>query len=67
MRVGEESGRQDEVLFKLADLYEGELRQSTDRLLALVGPTLTIVMGAIVAGVIGAILTAVLSIYDLAI
>jgi general secretion pathway protein F len=67
MRVGEESGRQDEMLFKLADIYEGELRQSTDRLLALVGPTLTIVMGAIVAGVIGSILTAVLSIYDLAI
>jgi general secretion pathway protein F len=67
MRVGEESGRQDEMLFKLADIYEGELRQSTDRLLALIGPALTIVMGAIVAGVIGSILTAVLSIYDLAI
>ena len=67
MRVGEESGRQDEMLFKLAEIYEGELRQSTDRLLALIGPALTIVMGAIVAGVIGSILTAVLSIYDLAI
>ena len=67
MRVGEESGRQDEMLFKLAEIYESELRQSTDRLLALIGPALTIVMGAIVAGVIGSILTAVLSIYDLAI
>ena len=55
------------MLFKLAEIYEGELRQSTDRLLALIGPALTIVMGAIVAGVIGSILTAVLSIYDLAI
>lgn len=67
LRVAEESGRQDEMLFKIADLFEAETRRSVDRMLALLGPALTIVMGAIVAGVIGSILTAVLSVYDLAV
>jgi general secretion pathway protein F len=66
LRVAEESGRQDEMLFKIADLFEAETRRSVDRMLALLGPALTIVMGAIVAGVIGSILTAVLRVYDLA-
>jgi general secretion pathway protein F len=66
IRVGEESGRQDEMLLKIADIFEGETRRSIDRMLALLGPALTVGMGMIVAGVIGSILTAVLSVYDLA-
>jgi general secretion pathway protein F len=66
IRVGEESGRQDEMLLKIADIFEGETRRSIDRMLALMGPALTVGMGMIVAGVIGSILTAVLSVYDLA-
>ena len=67
VRVGEESGRQEEMLLKLADIFDTETRRSIDRLLALIGPALTIVLGAVVAAVIGSILTAVLSVYDLAI
>ncbi len=66
IRVGEESGRQDEMLFKIADIFETETRRSIDRMLALLGPLLTVVLGLIVAGVIGSILTAVMSVYDLA-
>jgi general secretion pathway protein F len=66
IRVGEESGRQDDMLLKIADILEGDTRRSIDRMLALLTPTLTIVLGVIVAGVIGSILTAVLSVYDLA-
>jgi general secretion pathway protein F len=66
VRVGEESGRQEEMLFKIADIFEGETRRSIDRLLALLGPALTIGLGLIVAAVIGSILSAVLSVYDLA-
>jgi general secretion pathway protein F len=54
------------MLFKLADIYDEETRRSIDRLLALVGPAITIALGALVAGVIGSILAAVLSVYDLA-
>src|SRR6266852_4940940 len=66
VRVGEESGRQDEMLFKVAEIFEGETRRSIDRMLALLGPALTVGLGLIVAAVIGSILTAVLSVYDLA-
>jgi general secretion pathway protein F len=66
VRVGEETGRQDEMLFKIADIFEADTRRSIDRILALLTPGLTIVLGLIVAGVIGTILTAILSVYDFA-
>lgn len=66
IRVGEESGRQEEMLFKIAEIFETETRRSIDRMLALLGPLLTVVLGLVVAGVIGSILTAILSVYDLA-
>lgn len=66
IRVGEESGRQEEMLFKIADIFETETRRSIDRMLALLTPLLTVVLGLVVAGVIGSILTAILSVYDLA-
>jgi general secretion pathway protein F len=65
LRVGEESGRQDEMLLKIADIFEAETRRSVDRALALLAPTVTIVLGIVVAGVILSILTALLGIYDL--
>jgi general secretion pathway protein F len=67
VNVGEESGRQEEMLSKVADIFEADARRRIDRMLALLGPAMTIVLGLIVAGVIGSILTAVLSVYDLAI
>jgi general secretion pathway protein F len=52
------------MLFKIADIFEADTRRSIDRALALLTPGLTIVLGLIVAGVIGTILTAILSVYD---
>jgi general secretion pathway protein F len=66
IRVGEETAKHEEMLFKLADIYDEEARRSIDRLLALVGPAITVALGVLVAGVIGSILAAVLSVYDLA-
>ncbi len=65
-RVGEETGRLDEMLLQLADIYDQETRRAIDRLLALFVPTVTIGLGLIVAVVVGSILTAILGIYDLA-
>lgn len=66
IRVGEESGHQEEMLLKIADIFETETRRSIDRMLTLLTPALTIGLGVVVAGVIGSILSAVLSVYDLA-
>lgn len=66
IRVGEQAGRQDEMLLKAADIFELETRRSVDRLLGLLAPALTVVMGFVVGGVTLSIITAVLSVYDLA-
>jgi general secretion pathway protein F len=65
-RVGEETARLEEMLLKLAEIYDQETRRSVERLLALLVPAITIALGALVALVIGSILTAILSVYDLA-
>jgi general secretion pathway protein F len=66
IRIGEESGRQDDMLLRVAEVLEADTRRTIDRLLSLLTPALTIALGMIVAAVIGSILTAVLSVYDLA-
>jgi general secretion pathway protein F len=66
VRVGEETGKLDEMLLRQADLYERSIRHTVDRLLALLVPVLTILLGMMVAGLIASILVAILSINDLA-
>jgi len=66
IRIGEESGRLDEMLLRQADLDEVRIRHKIDRLLAMLVPALTIAMGAIVAGLIASLMLAILSINDLA-
>jgi general secretion pathway protein F len=65
VRVGEESGRQEEMLLKIADIFDAEIRRSIDRLLALLAPAVTVVLGIVVAVVIISIMSALLSVYDL--
>lgn len=60
IRVGEESGQLDQMLAKVAELFEQETRASVQRLLALLEPSLIIVLGLLVAGIILSILTAIL-------
>jgi general secretion pathway protein F len=66
VRVGEETGKLDEMLSKLADIYDEEVGRTTARLLALLVPVVTIGMGVLIAGIIGSILTAILSVNSLA-
>jgi general secretion pathway protein F len=66
IKVGEETARLGEILAKVADIYDWEMRRSLERMLAVLVPGLTIVMGLIVAVVVGSILSALFSIYDLA-
>jgi general secretion pathway protein F len=66
LRVGEETGSLDEMLLKQAELYEGEVRHSVDRLLSLLVPVMTVLMGLLVAGLISSLLVAILSINELA-
>ncbi len=67
IRVGEETARLEEMLLKVAEIFDQEVGRSVERLLAMLVPAVTILLGIVVALVIGSILTAVLSVYELAI
>jgi len=60
IHIGEESGRLEEMLLRLADIYERDVRTTLQRLLSLLEPTLIVGLGVVIAGIILAILTAVL-------
>ena len=47
IRVGEETARLEEMLLKVAEIYEKESRRSVERLLAMLVPALTIGLGVI--------------------
>jgi general secretion pathway protein F len=66
IKVGEESARLAETLAKVSDIFDWEVKQSLDRLVALTVPALTIVLGIVVAGVVGSILSAMFSVYNIA-
>ena len=64
-RVGEETGELDQMLLKIADIYDQETGRTIERMMALLVPILTIVLGLLIAGIIGSILAAILSVYQL--
>jgi general secretion pathway protein F len=66
IQIGEETGKLDDMLIRQADLDEQRIKHSIDRLLALLVPALTILLGLVVAGLIGSMLIAILSVNDLA-
>ncbi len=56
IQVGEESGALDTMLLKTADTFEQETGQALDRMLAALVPVITLVL----AGIVGAVIMAVL-------
>ena len=66
IRVGEESGRLEEILQQVAQVYERETQTTIKRALALLEPVLILVLGVVIAGVIISILMAILGINELA-
>ena len=64
-RVGEETGQPDQMLLKMAEIYDEGVRRAVERTLALLVPVLAIVLGLPIAGIIGTILAAILSVYQL--
>ncbi|MGQ0658443.1 MAG: type II secretion system F family protein [Chromatiales bacterium] len=65
IRVGEETGKLEEMLERVADAYDREVRTALTRLLALLEPALILALGVIVAGIVLSLLMAILSINDL--
>lgn len=66
MRVGEETGRMDEMLLHQADLFERDVGRTIERLFTAFTPAITIFLGVTVAGIIGSVMLAILKINDVA-
>jgi general secretion pathway protein F len=62
--VGEETGRLDEMLMKVAEYYERDTQTQLRRLTSLVEPVLILTMGLVVGFVVIAMLLGVFSIND---
>jgi general secretion pathway protein F len=67
IQVGEESGTLDDMLLRVADVYDGEVQRTLERMLSLLVPLITIGLGILIAIIIGAMVSAILSSYDLSI
>ncbi|MBI5049305.1 MAG: type II secretion system F family protein [Nitrospirae bacterium] len=63
--VGEETGKLDEMLMKIADRYDSEVRTTVKRLLSLLEPALILLMGVVVGFIVIAMLMAIFSINEL--
>ena len=66
VRVGEESGRLDEMMLELARVYDDEVESGIKRALTLLEPIMILSLGAIIALIIISILMGILSINELA-
>jgi len=65
VRVGEETGQLDEMLLKVADLYDREVGVSIQRMLTILEPLMIVGLGLMIAGIIMSILVAIMSINEL--
>lgn len=63
--VGEETGKLDEMLFKIADRFDFEARTTIKRALSLLEPALILFMGLIVIFIVLSIIMAILSLNEL--
>ena len=63
-KIGEETGNIDDMMDKVADYYEMEVNDATDALTAAMEPLIIVIMGVVVGGIVMAIYSPMLSMYD---
>ena len=66
IKMGEETGKMEEMLERTANAYDKQLKITIERMLAMMEPILIVTLGLLIAGIIISILSAILSVNDLA-
>jgi general secretion pathway protein F len=66
LRLGEETAQYGPMSLRAAAIHEERVRIVTQRMVALLTPTITIGMGVLIAGIVSSLLLAMLSLNDLA-
>jgi general secretion pathway protein F len=64
-KVGEETGKLEEMLIKVADTYDERVRRTVKRLTSLLEPVLILLLGAVVGFIVLSMLLAIFSINEL--
>jgi general secretion pathway protein F len=65
IQVGEETGRLDDMLMQVAETYDHEVEVAIRKVLALLQPVMIVAMALAIGFIIMAILSAMLSVYDI--
>ena len=63
-KIGEETGNIEDMMDKVADYYEMEVNDATDALTAAMEPLIIVIRGVVVGGIVMAIYSPMLSMYD---
>jgi general secretion pathway protein F len=66
LRLGEETAQLGAMALRAAEIHEENTRLGVQRLVSLLVPAITIVVGAVIAGIVASLLMAMLSLNDLA-
>ena len=66
LRLGEETAQLGPLALRAAEIHEENTRLSIQRLVALLVPVITVIMGAVVAGIVSSLILAMLSLNNLA-
>lgn len=65
LRVGEETGRMEDLLREVADIYDDEVKTAVKQMLALLEPLLILVMAVAILVIIGSVLLPMINMADL--
>ncbi len=66
IRVGEESGRLEEMLLKVADIYEHEVDNSIRRMVSVLAPGLVLLLAALIMGIMVSLVVPIITLNQLA-
>jgi general secretion pathway protein F len=64
--AGEQTGQLETMLLRIATVYEAQLQRRIDRLTSLLVPALTLAIGIVVGGLILSVMSAIVSVNELA-
>lgn len=63
--IGEETGNLEDMLYKVADIYDDEVEISVNKIVALIGPVMILLMACVVGFIVLSLLTAIFSINEM--
>jgi general secretion pathway protein F len=64
--AGEQTGQLETMLLRVATVYEAQLQRQIDRLSSLLVPALTLAIGLVVGGLVLSVMSAIVSVNELA-